>query len=121
MVFVLLGVSLGAALLGAAAIYLLHNYGELFSYNGLSRNQVAKVKRELSKHYDLLSSVKGKTLFGNVYWRGIYIPKNGGNPLYYRYELLPNNGVSLHLYPMVYEMWSTNPNVLGDKTTAVYP
>lgn len=120
MVLLLLGVSLGAALLAAGAIYLLHNYGDLFSYNGLSSEQVARVKEEVEQHYDLLSSVKGKTLFGNTFYRGIYVPKNGGFPLYYRYEL-SKNGATFHLYPMLFEGWSTNPTLLGTRTSAVYP
>lgn len=121
MVLLLLGVSLGALLLGAVGFWALHTYGDLFSYNGLTRQQVANVKHELSKHYDLLSSVKGKTLLGDTYWRGIYLPKNGGDPLYYRYELTRGNGVSFHLYPMLFEGWSTNPTILGTKTSVAYP
>lgn len=121
MVFILLGASVGALILIGAGLWLLHEYGDLFSYNGLSRNQVANIKKELSKHYTLLSSVKGKTLLGDIYWRGIYLPKQGGIPLYYRYELTRGNGVKMSIYPMLYETWSTNPTILSDKLEVVYP
>lgn len=110
-----LGVSIGAIILAAGALYLLHNYGDFFSYNGLTKRQVLDVKSRLEKHYDLLSSVSGKTLFGDKFYRGIYINKNGGYPLYYRLELKKNGGASFSLYPMLTELWSTNPNILGTK------
>jgi len=121
MVLLILGVSLGAVLLGAGLFWLLHNYGDLFSYNGLKREDIANVKKELGKHYDLLSSVQGKTLFGDTFWRGIYIPKAGGSPMYYRYEEKKNGGVSFTLYPMLFETWLNNPNILGEKSRMVYP
>ena len=115
MVLLILGVSIGALILVAAGLWALHNYGDLFSYNGLSREHVLSVKKRLEEHYDLLSSVSGKTLFGDRFSRGIYIPKQGGIPLYYRLEQKRDGGVSFHLYPMVFEGWSTNPNILGTK------
>ena len=115
MVFLILGASLGALLLLGAGLWALHNYGDFFSYNGLSRCQVMGVKRRLEEHYDLLSSVQGKTIFGDRFWRGVYIPKNGGLPLYYRMEQKKGGGMSFELYPMITELWSTNPNILGTK------
>ena len=115
MVFLLLGISLGAVILIGAALWALHNYGDFFAYNGLSRQRVLTTKKQLEKHYDLLSSVKGKTLFGDTFHRGVYIPKQGGIPLYYRLEYKRDGGVSFDLYPMLLEKWSTNPNLLGTK------
>ena len=93
MVLLILGISLGAALLAAGAFYLLHQFGDFFSYNALTKSDVFRVRKELSKHYVLLSSVKGRTLLGGAtYWRGIYLPKGGGYPLYYRYQI-EKNGV----------------------------
>lgn len=116
----ILGVSVGALLLGAGLFWLLHNYGDLFSYNGLTKEEVIAVKKELETHYDLLSSVRGKTFFGDTFWRGIYIPKNGGSPMYYRYEL-SKRGASFTLYPMLFESWLSNPNILGEQSRMVYP
>lgn len=116
MVLLVLGISLGALLLGAGVWYLLHNYGDLFSYNGLTREHVEDVKAKLEEQYVLLSSVQGKTLLGDRFWRGIYIGKDGsGYPLYYRYEEHKDGGVSFDLYPMLTERWSTSPNILGTK------
>jgi hypothetical protein len=116
MVFLILGVSVGAVLIGVGLWYLLHNYGDLFSYNGLSKEHVMNVKAKLEEHYELLSSVSGKTFFGDRFWRGIYIGKDGGGyPLYYRYEEKKDGGVTFQLYPMLTELWSTNPNILGTK------
>ena len=121
MVLLVLGVSIGALLLGAGAFYLLHNFGDFFSYNGLRKEEVALVKKELEAHYDLLSSVRGKTLFGDTFWRGIYVPKNGGYPMYYRYEVGRDGSKKFSLYPMLMELWSSQPNILGTQAKMVYP
>ena len=120
MVLLLIGLSLGGLILLGAGAYLLHNYGDLFSYNGLRSSDIQVVRKRLAKYYDLLSSVAGRDwLTGDSFTRGIYVPKAGGMPLYYRYTVKRDGNRSFNLYPMVYEMWSTNSNILGNKTRMI--
>jgi hypothetical protein len=108
-----LGVLIG---LGAAAVaayiawQIAHEYFGFFSYTGLNRIQVSKVAHELDLRYKILSRVVGSNGPGHKYFRGVYTSKDGGFPLYYRFEYFPNGEAELNLYPMIFETWTTSGN-----------
>ena len=114
MVLLLLGISLGGLILLGAGAWALHNYGDLFSYTGLRSNDIIRVRKKLAKYYDMLSSVAGRDwLTGASYTRGIYLPRGGGLPLYFRYTVQKDGKRSFSLYPMLIETWTTNPTLLS--------
>lgn len=121
MVFLLIGVSLGALLLGAAGMWALHNYGDFFSYTNLSNADIIAVRTKLAEYYDILSAVRGRDFFGNSFVRGIYVAKDSGNLLYFKYTVQKNGNKHFELYPLITELWSTNRNILGSKSVLLHP
>jgi hypothetical protein len=116
-----IGVVIGVIGVGAIAYALweiAHNHFGFFSYQGLSKMQVAKVAHELDMRYKILSRVVGSNGPGHRFYRGIYTSKDGGFPLYYRFEYFPGGDAKLDLYPMIFESWSTE----GEKqATMTFP
>jgi hypothetical protein len=105
-----LGIIVG--IVGAGAILyglweVAHNHFGFFSYTGLSKMQVAKVAHELDMRYKILSRVVGSNGPGHKFYRGVYTSKDGGIPLYYRFEYFPGGDAQLDLYPMIFETWTT--------------
>lgn len=121
MVLLAVCLSLGTLLLGAAGAWAMHNYGDLFSYTNLSNADIIAVRTKLAEYYDILSAVRGRDFFGNSFVRGIYIAKDSGNTLYFKYVVEKNGKKHFSLYPMVMELWSTNPTILGSKSVLLHP
>jgi hypothetical protein len=106
-----LGVVIGlgvAAGVGYAIWHFAHEHMGFFSYTGLTQMQVAKVAHELDMRYKILSRVVGSNGPGHRYYRGVYTSKDGGMPLYYKFEYFPNHEAELQLYPMLFETWTTS-------------
>jgi hypothetical protein len=105
---------------GALAFYVMQHF--VFSYRGLSSEQVRKVYDELDSRYAILSRVQGRTWDGGMFYRGIYTSKDGsGYPLYYRFEEHPGGDTSLDLYPLIMEKWTTGADFLGQTGRAIFP
>jgi hypothetical protein len=105
-----LGVIIGVVGVGAILYGLwevMHNNFGFFSYTGLTRMQVAKVAHELDMRYKILSRVVGSNGPGHRFYRGVYTGKDGGFPLYYKFEYFPGGDAKLDLYPMIFETWTT--------------
>ena len=102
-------VGIGAAAAIAYGVWtVIHEHFGFFSYTGLTQMQVAKVAHELDMRYKILSRVVGSNGPGHRYYRGVYTSKDGGMPLYYKFEYFPGGEAQLSLYPMIFETWTTS-------------
>lgn len=82
----------------------------LFSYNGLSKQQVDRSFAEFQKKYPVISKVSGN-LLGFYFERGI---AGSGGPIYYfHYWTDRKNFADFQIYPEFLETWSTDPGLLG--------
>jgi hypothetical protein len=104
-------IGIGAAAAVAYVVWqIAHEHLGYFAYTGLTQMQVAKVAHELDMRYKILSRVVGSNGPGHRYYRGVYTSKDGGMPLYYKFEYFPNREAELNLYPMLFETWTTSGN-----------
>jgi len=81
----------------------------LFSYNGLSKDQVDKSYLEFQKRYPVISKVGGY-LGGKWFERGI---AGSGGPIYYFHYWSDANSADFQIYPEGFETWSTDPGIFG--------
>jgi hypothetical protein len=78
----------------------------------------------MDKRCKILSRVQGKDIFGNTFYRGIYL---GGEacsiPKYYHYTINANGrDADYSIYPVVWmESWLTNPDYLGLTGKLIFP
>ena len=118
-----LGIVLGVTVLAGLAflaIPLVQKLG-LFSYVGLTRQQVMRVYHELDSRCKILSRVCGSNKPGHRFCRGVYLGGDATFPLYYRYEYWPSGKAEFSLYPMLMEKWSTDADLFNLTGRSVYP
>lgn len=102
-------IGLGTAAAIAYGVWVIaHEQFGFFSYTGLTRMQVMKVAHELDMRYKILSRVVGSNGPHHKFYRGVYTSKDGGMPLYYRFEYFPDGNAEMNLYPMIFETWTTS-------------
>lgn len=101
------GVITGIAILGAGYV-LMNNLFGFDSYQGLSSQEVGAVIKNLTDNYKVISSVSGKSIWGRDYKRGVLMGQ-GGSLYYYRFEFENGRPVSIMLFPLYFESWTTSP------------
>ena len=78
----------------------------------------------MDKCCKILSCVTGKDVFGNTFYRGIYL---GGEacsiPIYYHYTINANGrDADYSIYPVIWnEAWLTSPDYLGLTGKLIFP
>lgn len=90
-------------------------YLGLFSYNGLSEAEIERVYKQFHHRFWKLSTVSGyNPLLGGYFERGIVTPRgHGAWPLYFHYSRDGHGGAEFEIYPMVDEVWTTEPGIGG--------
>lgn len=104
-----LGVLTGVAILGAGYL-VLNGFLGFDSYTGLSPDEIGVVINNLMKNYTVISSVSGTSIWGRQYKRGI-LSGHGGPLYYYRFEYENGAPVSIMLFPLYFETWTTTPAI----------
>ena len=117
------GIRISALLLIAGIAYIGIQKLGILSYTGLSVAQVKKVATEMDKRCKILSRVTGKDLFGNTFYRGIYLGGATTFPLYYHYNIAADGkSADYSIYPLLWqETWLSSPDILGLTGHSVYP
>jgi hypothetical protein len=109
-----------ALVFGKHALKFANKQGE-YSYNGLSIEQVNRIYKEMDSKCQVLSRTCEKDN-DTTFCRGVYLGGQAAYPLYYRYEYNTKNGsAAFYLYPMIFEKWSTDPDVGGRTGRVVFP
>lgn len=103
------GVLLSVGLIGLAALVANRLFG-FFSYPALSPGQVDAVAKEYDRRFRIVTRACDAT-----HCRGIY--DMGGSLYYYSWHF----GKSYEIYPVVYERYTTESILLGDKPSLTYP
>lgn len=95
----------------------------ILSYTGLSVAQVQKVAKEMDKRCKILSRVQGKDIFGNTFYRGVYLGGSTSFPIYYHYNIAADGkSADYSIYPLLWqESWLSSPDILGLTGHLIHP